>query len=285
MPVSTWVVTFLCIGSVGWCTFTYWKKGRHPAQTDNELQAALRKVADLEAELLRKTALRESREEKLRGYLQFLDTLINTIPNPIYFKGESGIFLGCNNVFAKNVLGLTRDRIIGARPQDLPDQIPPDLAATYQRQEQVMVEKGDIHIFEAQVRCADGSIRDFLFSMAPIRNQKDRSMDSVTVLSDLTDKNRAAEDRLQNKKLEGALETAGGICHEFNQPLQALSGYLELLAAKADVGNDLFVYIEKAFAQIERMGSITTKLQGITHYENKAYTNHTKIIDIHKSSR
>jgi PAS domain S-box-containing protein len=285
MPVSAWVVTILCIGSVGWCTFIHWKKDKYLAQTDNELQAALHKVAQLEEDLLRKTALRESKEEKLRGYLQLLDTLINTIPNPIYFKGESGVFLGCNNVFAKNVLGLTRDRIIGARPQDLPDQIPPDLAATYQRQETVMAEKGDIHIFEAQVQCTDGSIRDFLFSMAPILNQNDQSMDSVTVLSDLTDKNRAAEDRLQKKKLEGALETAGGICHEFNQPLQALSGYLELLAAKAGTGNDLFVYIEKAFAQIERMRSITAKLQGITHYESMAYADNTKIIDIHKSSR
>jgi PAS domain S-box-containing protein len=289
MPFSAWMVTILCIGSVAWCTFTYWKREKYLAQTSKKLRAALskaaHKAAHLEEELRRKAALRESKEEKLRGYLRLLDTLINTIPNPIYFKGQSGAFLGCNNVFANNVLGLTRDRIIGARPQDLPDQIPPDLAATYQRQEMAMAAKGDIHIFEAQVQCADGSIRDFLFSMAPILNQNDQSMDIVTVLSDLTDKNRAAEDRLQNEKLEGVLETAGGICHELNQPLQALSGYLELLAVRTEPGDDLFIYIEKALAQVERMRTITAKLQGITHYESMAYTERTKIIDIHKSSR
>ena len=51
----------------------------------------------------------------------------------------------------------------------------------------------------------------------------------MAVLSDLTEKNRAARDRLQKEKLEGVLEIAGAVCHEFNQPMQVISGYCELL--------------------------------------------------------
>ena len=43
--------------------------------------------------------------------------------------------------FLQTDIGIDRDRIIGRRPQDLPDQIPPDLAAAYQREELKMVEK------------------------------------------------------------------------------------------------------------------------------------------------
>jgi phosphoglycerate-specific signal transduction histidine kinase len=105
------------------------------------------------------------------------------------------------------------------------------------------------------------------------------------VLSVLTEKNRAARDRLQREKLEGVLETAGAVCHEFNQPLQALSGFLEILSATRAPQPDTTPLMERALAQIERMRSITAKLQGITHYETMAYGDITKIIDIHKSSQ
>jgi PAS domain S-box-containing protein len=225
----------------------------------------------------------EQVEEKLRSYLQLMDTLINTMANPIYFKDAEGVYQGCNKVFAKQILGLTRDRIIGKRPQELPGQIPADLAALYQREELKMIEKAGIHSFEAQVQCADGRRRDFLFSQAPVMDRRGELSGSVVVLSDLTEKNRAAQDRMQKEKLQGVLETAGAVCHEFNQPLQALSGFTELMAVKL-ADHDAGVYIKKITAQIERMRDITDNLQGITRYETTDYVGHTRIIDIHKAS-
>ena len=225
----------------------------------------------------------ESDQSKLRGYLQLMDTLINTIPNPIYFKDEHGVFQGCNRVFSQRILGLTRDRIIGSRPQDLPEQIPPDLASAYQREEAKALEKGGSHSFEAPVRQADGERRDYLFSLAPITGEGGRFSGSVAVLLDLTEKNRAALDRLEKKKLEGVLETAGAVCHELNQPLQAASGYTEIMAAQID-DPKAGAYIEKLAAQLDRMRDITDKLQGVTRVEVTEYAGDTKIIDIHKSS-
>ena len=148
-----------------------------------------------------------------------------------------------------------------------------------------MLQKGSYHSFEEQVRCPDGARREFLFSMAPILNPSGDAGGCVVVLSDLTEKNRAARDRLQREKLEGVLETAGAVCHEFNQPLQALSGFLEILAVQLGPQQDGAPFMERALAQIERMRTITTKLQGITHYETMEYGEKTKIIDIHKSSQ
>jgi PAS domain S-box-containing protein len=285
MPTIYWIILVLCFGSVAGLAMVCFKKDRRLKKQQALLRSATLKIRHMEEEKVLKSSQRDGQEEKLRSYLHLLDTLINTIPNPIYFKDADGVFQGCNKVFAKSILGLTRDRIIGVRPQELPDRIPPELASTYQSQEMAMGEKTGFHSFEATVQCADGTRRDFLFSMAPFLDPKDQTRGSVTVLSDLTDKNRAIEDRLQKEKLEGVLETAGGICHEFNQPLQALSGNLELLAAKADSREHVLRHIEKAWAQIERMRVITARLQGITHYENMPYSNNTKIIDIHKSSR
>lgn len=225
----------------------------------------------------------EQIEEKLRSFLKLLDTLINTISNPIYFKDAQGVYQGCNKVFAKQILGLTRDRIIGRRTQDLTDQIPANLAAIYQREEYKMIEKAGFHTFEAKVQCEDGQRRDFLFSLAPVMDARGELSGSVAVLADLTDKNRAAQNRVQKEKLEGVLEIAGAVCHEFNQPLQTLSGYTELMAMQLE-GHHAQPYIEKLSAQIERMSDITDKLQGVTRYETTDYAGNTKIIDIHKAS-
>jgi PAS domain S-box-containing protein len=225
----------------------------------------------------------EQTEEKLRGYLDLMDTLLNTIPNPIYFKDAKGCYQGCNKVFAGQILGLTRDRIIGKHPRELADQIPADLASVYQREERKMAEKAGIHTFEGQVLCADGKRRDFLFSLAPVVDREGRPDGNVAVLADLTEKNRAAQVRVQKEKLEGVLETAGAVCHEFNQPLQAISGYTELMAMQLE-DHPARSYVDKLTAQLARMHDITQKLQGVTRYETKDYAGNTKIIDIDKAS-
>ncbi len=285
MPLYAWIVMLLLLAGALWATLRLRRNAQALRQAQQALGEATDKIRRLEAEYLQKEVDRETTEERLRGYLQLLDTLINTIPNPIYFQDAQGVFQGCNKVFAKSILGLTRDQIIGRRPLEMPEQIPPDLAATYQRQEMLMAQKEGYHSFEEQVRCADGARREFLFSMAPIRNPGGEAGGCVVVLSDLTEKNRAARDRLQREKLEGVLETAGAVCHEFNQPLQALSGFLEILAARPGPPPEGVPYMERALAQIDRMRTITAKLQGITHYETMAYSEKTKIIDIHKSSQ
>ena len=199
----------------------------------HSLQAANQQICEQSTAHIRDSNQWSQTEKKLRSYLQLLDTLINTIPNPIFFKDADGVYQGCNNVFAKQILGLTRDLIIGKRPQELTDQIPPDLAAVYQREEIKMVHKTGFHTFETEVQCADGKRREFLFSLAPVIDEEGQINGSVAVLADLTEKNSALRDRMQKEKLEGVLETAGAVCHELNQPLQSLSGYAELVAMKA----------------------------------------------------
>jgi PAS domain S-box-containing protein len=283
MAILLWSISILLGGLLVWSACAYRLCSQKLKQLDQSLQEAERKLREKEEQFRDHAAGREATENKLRSYLKLMDALINTIPNPIYFKDAEGVYLGCNRVFAKQILGLTRDRIIGARPEDLPGQIPPNLAALYRSEELRMIEKSEFHTFEAPVHCADGRHRDFLFSLAPVPDQAEGFTGSVAVLSDLTDKNRAAQDRIRKEKLEGVLETAGAVCHEFNQPLQALSGYTEILAMQL-AGREAYGFIEKLTTQIERMRDITDNLQGITRYETTAYAGNTKIIDLHKAS-
>lgn len=284
MPFSEWLVIILYLGLVGLFLNNHHRKKRHIIKLQKAVHKFKLKIYELEEKYRQKEIRHKKTEVKLRGYLQLLDTLINTIPNPIYFKDDQGVFQGCNEVFANQLLGLKRDRIIGNRAQDMSQHIPQDLAALYQSHEREMMGKRKFHTFEARVRCADEVHRDFLFSLAPIKNPKGKIIGIVAVLSDLTEKNKAVRDCLIKEKLKSALETAGGVCHEFNQPLQALSGNLEILSVKLDTSSEALYHIEKAVAQIERMRNITDKLQGITRYETIPYIGNNNIIDISKCS-
>jgi CheY-like chemotaxis protein len=98
------------------------------------------------------------------------------------------------------------------------------------------------------------------------------------------DRKKLMEKNLEEKKFRGVLEMAGAICHEFNQPLQVISGYSELLLMDISRDSPLYSKFKIIKDQIIRMGKITNKLMGITRYKTKSYLDTTEIIDIDKAS-
>ena len=283
MTMPFWALLVLSLTVGAWGLYQFRSRNLRIQKLRSSLLEINRQTHEQETAHKQDKARWEQSEEKLRGFLKLMDTLMNTIPNPIYFEDADGVCRGCNRVFAKEILGLSRDRIIGKRLKELPEEVATDLAAAFRREEFKVIDKNGFHTLEARVQCANGMRRDFLFNLAPVRDHKGEIDGRVAVLSDLTDKNRAAQNRLHKEKLEGVLETAGAVCHEFNQPLQAISGYTELLAAKLN-GNEARPYIDKLTTQIERMRDITDKLQGVTRYETKHYVGNIRIIDLQKSS-
>ena len=89
---------------------------------------------------------------------------------------------------------------------------------------------------------------------------------------------------MEEEKLKGVLEMAGGICHELNQPMQVVSGYSELLLMDIEKDNSAYPYIKMIKEQTDEMGSITKKLMRITKYETRDYIEGSRIIDIDKAA-
>jgi PAS domain S-box-containing protein len=106
----------------------------------------------------------------------------------------------------------------------------------------------------------------------------------VVNIRDITDRKKAEEERLHREKFQGVLETAGAVCHELNQPMQAISGYAELLSMNLTEEGPLYEDIEKIREQMVRMGEITNKLMKITKYKTREYIRGKKILDIDEAS-
>lgn len=87
----------------------------------------------------------------------------------------------------------------------------------------------------------------------------------------------------EEEKLKGVLETAGGVCHELNQPLQFVLGAVQLLMLDVSPDSSLYANLDTIRARIEQMGEITRKLAEITRLRTRKYVGGKDIIDIDQS--
>ena len=105
-------------------------------------------------------------------------------------------------------------------------------------------------------------------------NQAENSYDYFSIPAEM--------ELLNREKLQGAIEMAGAVCHELNQPLMAISGYSKLVSMSITENDPLNHKIDKIMEQIDRLGEITQKLMRIRRYETKDYLQ-GKIIDLDKA--
>ena len=119
--------------------------------------------------------------------------------------------------------------------------------------------------------------RHYDVQLYPVFNEYDQ-VDRICVFAnDITDLK-------QTEKAFAAIETAGGICHEMNQPLQVILGNLEIIKMNMKKTDPNLALVNTILSQTEKLGQITKKLAHITRYETKGYIKGT-IFDIDKSSR
>ncbi|HSD59131.1 MAG TPA: PAS domain S-box protein [Methanotrichaceae archaeon] len=146
-------------------------------------------------------ALRES-EARLRANLHLLETLIDTIPSPVFYKDKEGTYRGCNKVFADQILGLPKEEIIGRSLYDLKGAIPGDLADIYYSQDRELIHKGGVQLYESQVKCADGLKRDFCFNKAVFTDAANDVAGIVGAMLDVTEHKQIEEElRLARQRL------------------------------------------------------------------------------------
>lgn len=100
----------------------------------------------------------------------------------------------------------------------------------------------------------------------------------------MRDLQQTLQKRMETEKLNGVLETAGGVCHRLNQPLQYVLGAIQILMMDLAPGNKIYSQLDAVREKIEQMGEITRKLSEITRYRTKAHAGGQHILDIDDSS-
>ncbi len=112
----------------------------------------------------------------------------------------------------------------------------------------------------------------------------DKYRGMVIILNDVTELKKAERKMADREKLEGALEMAGAVCHEVNQPLQVILGQADLLKLNIKEDASPEKSLDIIMGQIKKISMITQKLTTISKYETKPYLS-KNIIDIEKAAR
>ncbi|HTS16053.1 MAG TPA: PAS domain S-box protein [Verrucomicrobiae bacterium] len=129
---------------------------------------------------------RRQLEEARRTSQLFWETLIDTVPAPVYHKDTEGRYRGCNETFAKLVVGLPKAETVGKTMSDLVPRIPADLARFYHQKDEELLNQGQTQVYETEVQCTDGVRRSFMFHKALYRDAENRPSGIVGVMMDIT---------------------------------------------------------------------------------------------------
>lgn len=105
---------------------------------------------------------------KIQENFEFLENFIDTIPTPMFYKDENGVFKHCN-VALTEFLGLKKEEIIGNTKDYINLK---ELSEICNKQDTKLMKNKDKQTYESKIRHKDGSIRDVIINKAVIIDKK-----------------------------------------------------------------------------------------------------------------
>ncbi|MDD3135409.1 MAG: PAS domain S-box protein [Methanoregula sp.] len=201
---------------------------------------------------------RKRAERDLLEHDLFLQRLIETISNPIFYKDKEGVYTGCNTAFERYI-GLPKDHIIGRTVYGI---APKELADLYYAKDKELIDQPGTQVYESQVRYADGSLHEVIFNKSTFFDADGNTAGFVGIIQDITGRKR---DEAALKQAYKQLNLLSSITrHDIMNQLFALRGYLELSHEMINNPAVLEEYIQKeeqAARTIEHQISFTKDYQ------------------------
>jgi len=152
-----------------------------------------KRIKQLEAEHIRYVQM----ENKLKRNLQFTESLLESIPTPIFFKDAQGRYMGCNPAFSE-LMGVTTQEILGKTVQEL---WPSEQASVYHQKDLDLIEKPGRQIYEFEVKDKHGKNRPVIFSKNAFYNENGEVAGLVGGFVDITDRKQAEEALRESERL------------------------------------------------------------------------------------
>ena len=140
-----------------------------------------------------------------------------------------------------------------------------------------LAEKGRAD-YELDMVKKDGALFPVHVSLKPAA-PRDPQTSIIATVTDISLAKSVQKKTMEKERLKGVVEMAGAICHEINQPLQAIIGYTELLVMDPESITS-GPCLKNIKSQTARLGKITAKLANINWYKTIDYPGNQKIIDI-----
>jgi PAS domain S-box-containing protein len=198
----------------------------------------------------RKTAekLIERSENKYR-------TLLNNIPQKIFYKDIESVYILCNESYAKD-LNIEPSEIIGKTDYEF---YPKELAEKYRTDDKKIMDSGKISEIEEKY-IADGKEMTVNTLKAPILDESGKTIGIFGIFWDITDRKQAENIIQRLEKMEAIGTLAGGIAHDFNNLLTVILNNMYLVKMFTKSDRKILEHIESAEKASMKAKSLTQQL-------------------------
>jgi len=183
---------------------------------------------------------RKAAVAELRRNREFLETLVESIQVPIYFKDRHGRYLGCNAAW-EAFRNIRRQDVIGKTSFDIN---PPEIAERHAREDSHLLGSGEaVQTVESKVQVRDQGLRDVLLTKAVFRDEHNAPAGIIAAVQDITERKQmeAAIRRAKEAAEEANAAKSGflaNMSHELRTPLNAIIGYSDMLLEDAEEEGD-----------------------------------------------
>jgi diguanylate cyclase (GGDEF)-like protein/PAS domain S-box-containing protein len=141
--------------------------------------------------------VRRSRSDRsARDKADFLQTIVDAVPIPLFFKDAAGRYLGCNRSFEESI-GKSRQEIVGRTVYEV---APSDLAAVYHQADLELISRQGEQAYEAAVLFADGQRHNIMFHKAVFRNPGGEVGGLVGTMFDVSQRREAEQAVLEGEE-------------------------------------------------------------------------------------
>jgi PAS domain S-box-containing protein len=172
---------------------------------------SVKKEEDLSKNDLFKLLINE-RSEK-----EFLSNIISKMPGHVYWLNNKGIYMGCNDIQAKNLGLSSRNEIVGKTVFDL---LSLKEAKKHNNINKLVMEKEEV--YSGEEASMYNGFRTYLSYKTPLINNAEKNIGLLGISVDITDRKRAEELELKIK-LQEKTKTLAEVAHDIRSPLASLS--------------------------------------------------------------
>jgi len=145
----------------------------------------------------------EEKTKSLNDQVFFLQTLIDTLPVPIYYKNTTGSYLGCNRAY-EMVVQQDRKAIIGKSAADIHST---DLARSLVEMDRELLKEGGVQVCEKDFASPDGAMRTGVIHKATFCDSNGEVAGVVGVRLDITELKQTERSlRLSEAKLRSIMD-------------------------------------------------------------------------------
>ncbi len=201
---------------------------------------------------------RKRAEEELFKSQQMLRTILDTIPQRVFWKDTHSVYAGCNKPLANDCGYDSPEQLIGKTDFETQSAATAEL---YRADDLKVMETGQakMNYEEPQIK-ADGSVGWLRTSKVPLFGPDKKVVGVLGTYEDISERKKLEEQLRQAQKMDAFGQLAAGVAHDFNNLLTVILGNLSLLRLGLNSKADEASAIDQTISASERAAGLTRQL-------------------------